>query len=165
MRPIAPTIARLPVVRIVRFAIGFVLVAFVVILPHVLSVDRSLKASALLIYATLGLSLVVLTGWAGQISLGQFAFVGVGAAVAGGLVANHGTDFITALLVAGLVGAAFSVLIGLPAVRLPGLFLAVTTLAFSVATATWFLSLDWIPNQIDRPEFLWFDSKTDERTF
>src|SRR6202008_4627946 len=53
--------------------------------------------------------------------------------------ANHHIDLITALFVAGLVGAGFAVLIGLPAVRLPGLFLAVTTLAFAANTQYFFL--------------------------
>ncbi|MEY2425089.1 MAG: branched-chain amino acid transport system permease protein livM, partial [Actinomycetota bacterium] len=106
----------------------------VLALPYLTGKGRTDLASVLIVYAIAGVSLVILTGWAGQISLGQFAFVGVGAAVAGGLVANHHTDLITALFIAGLVGAALSLLIGLPAVRLPGLFLAVTTLAFAANT-------------------------------
>jgi branched-chain amino acid transport system permease protein len=96
-----------------------------------------------LIFALIGLSLVVLTGWAGQISLGQFAFTGVGAAVAGGFATKAGGDFFLALLLAGLAGAAFAVVVGLPAVRVQGLFLAVTTLAFASACYAYLLNRDY----------------------
>jgi len=85
----------------------------------------------------------VLTGWAGQISLGQFALAGVGAGVAGGLAANHGLDFFLTLVAAGLAGAVVAILIGLPAVRLPGLFLAVTTLAFAASVEHFVLSKEF----------------------
>ena len=139
VRPIPDELKGERSVKIMQWGVRVVAAIAVLALPYLTGKGRTDLASVLIVYAIAGVSLVVLTGWAGQISLGQFAFVGVGAAVAGGLVANHGTDFITALLVAGLVGAAFSVLIGLPAVRLPGLFLAVTTLAFSANVQYFFL--------------------------
>ena len=92
-------------------------------------------ASLLIVYAIVGVSLVVLTGWAGQISLGQFAFAGVGAAVAGGLAANHGVDFFVRLFAAGLAGAAVAVADRPARAAIQGLFLAVTTLAFAVTVA------------------------------
>jgi branched-chain amino acid transport system permease protein len=90
----------------------------------------------IVIYATIGVSLVILTGWAGQISLGQYAIAGIGSAAAGGLAANHHWDFFATLIVAGLAGAAIAVVVGLPALRIQGLFLAVTTLAFAFAVQT-----------------------------
>jgi branched-chain amino acid transport system permease protein len=158
VRPIAPAIARLPIVRIVRFAIGFALAALVLILPHVLSVDRSLKASALLIYAVLGLSLVVLTGWAGQISLGQIGFFAFGAAFGGLVTQDWGLDLGLALLVVAIAGAAVAVVVGLPALRKRGLELAVITLAFALAMTQYFLNssfFDWVPTgRIDRAKIL-----------
>ena len=71
-------------------------------------------------------SLVVLTGWAGQVSLGQVAFIGIGAAVGG--VAHRRRwdwDLSVALARGGLVGAVAAMVIGLPALRIQGLFLAV----------------------------------------
>jgi branched-chain amino acid transport system permease protein len=156
VRPIAPAIARLPIVRIVRVSIGVVLVAFVLILPHVLSVDRSLKASALLIYATLGLSLVVLTGWAGQISLGQIGFFAFGAALGGKATQDWGLDLVFALAVVAVAGAVVAIIVGLPALRRRGLELAVITLAFALAMTQYFLNssfFDWVPTgRIDRAE-------------
>ncbi len=87
----------------------------------------------------IGVSLVILTGWAGQISLGQYAIAGVGAAVAGGLAANHGWDFFGALFTGALAGAAIAVVVGLPALRIQGLFLAVTTLAFAFTVQNFIL--------------------------
>ncbi|TAL22598.1 MAG: hypothetical protein EPN99_05720, partial [Frankiales bacterium] len=115
-------------------------------------------ASLVLLYALLGLSLVLLTGWAGQISLGQFAFFGIGAAVGGGLAADANADFFVSVFLAGLVGALMAVLVGLPALRMPGLYLAVTTLAFAATTASFFLNREyfgWVlpepSNQVVRP--------------
>jgi branched-chain amino acid transport system permease protein len=100
-------------------------------------------ASLVLIYALLGLSLVVLTGWAGQISLGQVGFLAIGAAVGGGLAADGGQDFFVCVAAAGAVGAAVAVLVGLPALRMPGLYLAVTTLAFAATASSFLLNREY----------------------
>jgi branched-chain amino acid transport system permease protein len=108
-----------------------------------------------LVYATLGLSLVVLTGWAGQVSLAQVAFFAIGAAVGGKATADWGLDLTLALLVSAAVGAAVATLVGLPALRLRGLYLAVTTLAFALATTSYLLNdrfFDWLPRgRVPRP--------------
>ncbi len=85
------------------------------------------------IFALVAVSLVVLTGWAGLTSLGQFALAGAAAAVAGGLAANHNIDFFFAIALGIAAGVVSAVIIGLPAVRVQGLYLAVTTLAFAYA--------------------------------
>jgi branched-chain amino acid transport system permease protein len=97
-----------------------------------------------IIFAMVMLSLALLTGWAGQISLGHLAFAAFGAAVAGSL-AQHGWNFFLCLLIAGLVGALVAVLIGLPALRIQGLFLAVSTLAFALATGVFLLNREFFP--------------------
>ena len=103
-------------------------------------------------------SLLVLTGWAGQISLGQFALVGFGGATTGILYERHGWDFLLALPVGMLVAAAAAVVIGIPALRVRGPFLAVTTLAFAVTTSTYFLNsthFPWfVPGRV-LPPVLW----------
>jgi branched-chain amino acid transport system permease protein len=123
-------------------------------LPLVIGPLYRNDAILVLIYALLGLSLVVLTGWAGQISLGQFAFVGIGAAVAGGLAADARADFFVSVAAAGLTGAVIAVLIGVPALRMPGLFLAVTTLAFAATTSAFLLNREyfsWVLPEQDNP--------------
>jgi ABC-type branched-subunit amino acid transport system ATPase component/ABC-type branched-subunit amino acid transport system permease subunit len=113
-----------------------------VILPFVFTTAaRNIMFSEILIFALIGLSVTVLTGWAGQLSLCQFAFVGLGAMT---VVALHakGVSFPIACVAAMLCGVVVAVLIGFPALRVQGLFLAVTTLAFAVAASGWFLSLN-----------------------
>lgn len=86
-------------------------------------------------YAIVGLSLTVLTGWAGQLSLGQFALVGVGAFAASRFAES--VPFPVVTLLAGLVGVLVATAIGIPALRIQGLFLAVSTLAFAVVAEAW----------------------------
>ena len=99
----------------------------------------------MLLFGIVAVSLVVLTGWAGQISLGQFGLVGIGAAAAGGLAANHNIDFFVAIAIGVGAGALTAVIVGLPAVRIQGLYLAVTTLAFGYAMQNYLLNQNyWI---------------------
>jgi branched-chain amino acid transport system permease protein len=112
----------------------------VVLLPYVVGLERQILGSVVIIYAIVAVSLVILTGWAGQISLGQWGLAGVGALVAGGLAAHLQSDFFLTLLAAGAAGAIASLLIGLPALRIQGLYLAVTTLAFAIAVQVYLLS-------------------------
>jgi ABC-type branched-subunit amino acid transport system ATPase component/ABC-type branched-subunit amino acid transport system permease subunit len=87
--------------------------------------------------AAAGLSLNLLMGYAGQISLGQASLLGVGAFASGAITPadprNPGAPFLLAILIAAVAGAAVAFLIGLPALRLRGLYLAVATIAFSFA--------------------------------
>lgn len=155
VRPIPPEVRHLPEVRAARAA-GVVAVAGVaLVLPHLLGTEDSLKASAVLIFALVGLSVVILTGWAGQVSLGQMGFVGAGAAVTAVATEDWGLDLALALPLAGVAGALIALVVGLPALRLRGLFLAVTTLAFTLAMSSYFLNqefFDWVPTgRIERP--------------
>jgi branched-chain amino acid transport system permease protein len=112
---------------------------FAIVLPFFLSGSKANLASAILIYAMVGISIVMLTGWSGNVSLGHWAFVGVGALVAGKLASQVSPlGFFATLLIAGLVGAVVATVIGLPALRIRGLFLGVTTLAFAIVAYSWF---------------------------
>src|SRR5512134_2909098 len=71
------------------------------------------------IYSIVGLGLMLLVGFTGQISLGHAAFLAVGA-------------YTEALLSAALLAAAVGIVVGLPALRLKGIYLAIATLAFGV---------------------------------
>jgi sulfate-transporting ATPase len=76
---------------------------------------------------------VVITGYAGQLSLGQFALAGVGALVAGQLVDNAGWPFLLALVVGALAAVPIGALFALPAVRARGINLAIVTLGLGSA--------------------------------
>jgi ABC-type branched-subunit amino acid transport system ATPase component/ABC-type branched-subunit amino acid transport system permease subunit len=107
----------------------------------------------LVLMSAVALSLSLLTGWAGQLSLGQFAFVGVGGLMTLGLNQGHeigiGLPFVTffsfsvelpwflALLAGTAIGIVFSLLIGIPSLRVRGLFLAVATLSFATMASNW----------------------------
>ena len=156
VRPVPPELRRLPEVRTVRWAGGAVLVLAVLALPHLVGTATSLKISAVFVYALVVTSVVVVTGWAGQVSLAQVAFMAVGAAVGAHATNQWNLDLSLALLVAGAVGVVAAVIVGLPAVRLSGLFLAVTTLGFGLATSSYLLNsrfFDWVPSgRIGRPD-------------
>jgi ABC-type branched-subunit amino acid transport system permease subunit len=100
------------------------------ILPLILNVGNNYLFSQVCIYAVIALSLTILTGWAGQVSLGQFGLVAVGALVAAHLGGSVPLPLL--LLFAGAVTALVAIIVGLPALRMPGLFLAVTTLGFAI---------------------------------
>ncbi|MBA2625810.1 MAG: hypothetical protein H0U89_09420, partial [Acidimicrobiia bacterium] len=158
VRPVPPELAGMTEVRVVRWAAGAVVGAALLALPHLLGTGSSLKASAVLIYAIIGVSLVVLTGWAGQVSLGQIAFFAIGAAVGGKATSEWGLDLTLALGLSAVVGAVVATIVGVPALRVRGLYLAVTTFAFALATTSYLLNrrfFDWIPtSRIERPELL-----------
>ncbi|HET6794682.1 MAG TPA: ABC transporter permease, partial [Acidimicrobiales bacterium] len=139
VRDIPPELSHLWQVRIGRRAVRLGLLALALVLPFVLSPARTQLTSLILIYSMVAASLVVLTGWAGHISLGQVAFMGFGGATTGILITNHGWDMFAALAVGGVVAGAIALLIGIPALRISGPWLAVVTLAFAVTSATWFL--------------------------
>lgn len=138
---VVPHVLRtLPEVRITRIAGVALVVAVAIGLPSISSESTTVLLGFIAIYAIIGVSLVVLTGWAGQVSLGQFAFVGLGAATTGSLLVNTNWDFLFCLLAACVCGAGVAVLIGIPALRVPGLFLAPVTIAFAVATSSYVIN-------------------------
>jgi ABC-type branched-subunit amino acid transport system ATPase component/ABC-type branched-subunit amino acid transport system permease subunit len=142
-----------------RLALG-VLLVFGLLVPVFVSRPSSLLVwTTMLLLAAIAVSISILTGWAGQLSLGQFAFAGVGglATIAlhrgndigiGAPIIGHITTISIelpwglALLGGTAVGVLVSVAIGLPALRVRGLFLAVTTLAFAVTCSTWLFRQD-----------------------
>jgi branched-chain amino acid transport system permease protein len=132
-RPLSPDAARRGVVRAGRVGLGL-FVAVVAGAPLVFaSTPRLLGFGAMLIIAIVGVSVVVLSGWAGQVSLGQMAFVGFGGALCAWLIVEHQVEPVTAFVSAGVVGAVGATAVGLPALRLRGLALSVVTLALAVA--------------------------------
>src|SRR5207253_316334 len=89
--------------------------------------------SLALIYAVVAIGLGILIGYTGQISLGHAGFFAIGAYASALLTLRLGLPFVVAVLVAGSVSAAIGFLLGLPALRLSGPYLAVATLGFGLA--------------------------------
>ena len=169
VRPIPAPLRGLKEVRRTR-VVGVVLLALAVLgIPLVVSDPHRGLLAYVAIYCIVAASLVVLTGWSGQISLGQFAFVGLGAGTTGSLMVHLHTDLFLALVLSALVGGVAAILVGLPALRIRGLFLAVTTLAFGVPVSTYLLNSahfpTFTPSTVPRPLFLARFSLDDPLTY
>ncbi len=87
------------------------------------------QLSFVLVYAIAGLGLMVLSGYTGLASIGHAAFLGVGAYVETWFSA-HGWPFPVSMALAAALSAAVGVLVGLPALRVKGIYLAIATLSF-----------------------------------
>ena len=142
---------------------GLLVLAF----PFMSTSDVVNRGSLAAIMAIVFLSLVVLTGWAGQLSLGQFGLVAIGALAGGALTSRAGISFWLAVPICAILVAALALVIGLPALRIRGLFLGVVTLAFASAVAQVMFSdryFGWLqPENIRRPTLLLIDFE-DERS-
>ncbi len=160
VRPVPRELVHLPEVRLARSALVLVLMALAVGLPFLVgSTSNISKAAALVAFSIIGLSLVLLTGWAGQVSLGQLAFAAVGGAFAATAIMDWGLDPVAAIVVAALAGGIVATVVGLPALRVGGLQLAVVTLAFALAAVGYFLNptfFSWVPTtrMSQRPDVL-----------
>ena len=136
--------------------LGLVLVfGFLAAIPLFLSLQSEYFLwTEIVIYALIALSITPLAGWAGLLSLGQFAFVGLGALTM--VLLRSGLDipvpfdlwdmqfqlaWLPAVIIATAVGVLAAVAIGIPALRARGLFLAVITLAFAVMCSNWLFRL------------------------
>lgn len=129
LRPIPMELARHDRVRsMTNVAITIGAVVAVGLPIAVTSGTLSLVIDALS-FTLVALSLLLLTGWGGQVSLGQFGFVAIGMWA----TASSGLSLLPAILLSAITGAVVGVLIGYPALRLRGVSLAITTLAFAVS--------------------------------
>jgi ABC-type branched-subunit amino acid transport system ATPase component/ABC-type branched-subunit amino acid transport system permease subunit len=133
------------VVRAHRVLLSFAGIAVALVLPNLPYFNRTehqFQLVMILVFATVGVGLTMLLGWAGQVSLGHFALLGIGAYTAAKL-APHDLSLPIVLVFAGLTGAAVMAIVGLPALRLRGLTLAVTTLGLAVAGPAWLFVQPW----------------------
>lgn len=107
------------------------LLAIIVSAP--LWLDRFLlgEFSLVFIYAIAGLGLMLLVGYTGLVSLGHAAFLAIGAYVHAYLL-NQGLPFPVTIAAATVFSALIGALVGVPALRMTGIYLAVATLAFAV---------------------------------
>ncbi|GMU77604.1 MAG: ABC transporter [Acidimicrobiia bacterium] len=132
-------VKRLNAIVLITFLVLAVLVPVVITAP-----SRLLLYTLIGCFAICALSLTILTGWAGQLSLGQMAFAGIGALLAASLARGLDADlvvvdlqvqplsFVVSILVATLLTAVFAAGIGAGSLRVRGLFLAVVTFVFAV---------------------------------
>jgi branched-chain amino acid transport system permease protein len=105
------------------------LLAFMVAAPWIIPEYWLAQLIFVLIYSVVGLGLMLLAGFTGLFSLGHAAFLGVGAYTQAILTA-HGWPFPLAMAMAALLSAAVGVIVGLPALRVKGIYLGIATIAF-----------------------------------
>ena len=112
--------------------IQLILLALTAVFPFVVSNPYAIRLAVLSgVFVILSLSLNLLTGFAGQISLGHIAFYGIGAYTAAILSKNFGWNFLLCMLAAMVIAGVFGLLLGLPTLKLGGYYLAIVTLGFS----------------------------------
>lgn len=123
-----------------RIGVGGAMLGGLLLLVGVVSPLDANRIGYAFIFAIVGLSMRVLLGLLGQISLGHQAFVGIGAFMSGFVVTELGLDFAIAMPAAALSGAAGALVLGAAALRIGGLLLALVTLTYgAVAERTIFL--------------------------
>ncbi|MGA4539617.1 ABC transporter permease subunit [Uniformispora flossi] len=165
VRPVPERLRNLWWVRnLERFGLVALGLVAVVVPLLVTQPSRHLLYTVIVAYAICAASVTMLTGWAGQLSLGQMAFAGIGALTAAALSRGLRLDigngkvlvvdrltFPTAVAAASLVTAALAALIGVGALRVRGLLLAVSTAAFAVACSQWAYTQDVFHDSPTRP--------------
>ena len=107
------------------------LAILVVALPFVVSTYYAGEIAWVFIYGLCGVSLMVLVGYTGLVSLGHAAFLGIGA-YAHAYFLQQGLPWIPSVVLAILITTACGLIVGLPALRMTGIYLAIATLAFSI---------------------------------
>ena len=112
-----------------RFAVGLMVLLFFVAAPLLMS-EYQLTLLSLVAIAVVGaLGLNILVGYAGQLSIGHAAFMSVGAYTAANLVTKLDMPFLLTLPAGGLMAAAVGLIVGIPSLRIKGIYLAIATLA------------------------------------
>lgn len=160
VRPLPPEITRHPRWRTLTLLATSSAIVAVLGVPFVLGASSTHFLATVILVAVVAVSLTVLTGWAGQMSIGQWAIAGVGGVFGGRLVTVLGLPFPLVLVLAALAGGLVALLIGLPALRLDSTALAVVTLGFAVASSSWLFEQPWMKGTGYFPRPGWLTNRT-----
>ena len=158
LKPIPSQLRDIAEVKWARRGIAGVVALIAIFLPLTMTPSTVTTLTFAVVWCLVGISLVVLTGWGGNISLGQFGIVGLASMAAANLMARWNVDLFLSMAAAMVAGALVAVAIGLPALRIRGLYLAVTTIAFAVALDSYFLNPVNFPDLVQtniHPPVLW----------
>lgn len=117
-------------------------VAIALAIPALSTNRTAIVFVSIMAFTLIGLSIGIVTGLLGELSLGQFALAGVGATASWHITFRTG-NYLLGFVGAGIAAALVSVLIGIPALRIRGLMLAVTTLSFALVAQSWLLQQSW----------------------
>ena len=168
IRPVPPELRGHPDVRRMRLWTVASVAAVIALYPFISPVGAIGAATTVAVMAMVGLSLLVLSGWAGLISLGQFAFAAIGGWVVAVLSGGHHISALIALPLAAVAGAVAAFIVGLPALRIRGIYLAVLTLTFAASITTLLLQPNYggraLPQVVPRPSLFGL-ATTDARAY
>src|SRR5947209_3824528 len=127
-----------------RYFLDVIALLFFIGLPTVISSFQASEWTLVLIFAIVIMGLNILVGYSGQISLGHGALMALGAYTSAILIHRYQVDYLVTIPIAGLVTGLIGFLLGIPALRLSALYLALATFALAVVT----------PSLIKRPAAL-----------
>src|SRR5437870_8321720 len=151
---------------IARWAVAAVILLFAVVLPLSLH-EYYLSVINLALIAVVGaLGLNILVGYTGQISVGHAAFMSVGAYTAANLAVHLHLPFWVTLPAGGLMAALIGAIVGIPSLRIKGLYLAIDTLAGQLIIEWTINHVPWISGgaqasiQVPRPSLFGYDLRT-----
>ena len=156
--------------RVARVGFPLFVAAFFAVTLFALPSHYLFLVTEAVVYSTIMLSIVVLTGLSGQISLCQMTFAGVGAFTAGQLAVHYNVPFFVGMLIGAALAAVVGALIAIPALRLGGVFLALATLAFALMADNVIFPLRSVGGgvsglAIPRPQMLGIDFTADRAFF
>src|SRR5712692_2268203 len=126
---------------IAKWAVAAMAVLFIVVAPLTLGEYLISILNLILIAAVGAMGLNILVGYTGQVSIGHAAFMSVGAYTAANLIVRVGAPFWVAIPAGGLMAALVGAVVGIPSLRIKGLYLAIATLAAQ-------LIIEWTINHV-----------------
>ncbi|HET8678962.1 MAG TPA: branched-chain amino acid ABC transporter permease [bacterium] len=116
------------------YRVGFIVLVIALIFAPAILGQYLFLLNSIGVFAVGAIGIALLTGFAGQISLGHAAFMAIGAYTSWYVTTRIGLPFLVALPLAGLIAAFFGAFVGIPSLRIKGLYLAIATLAFQFIT-------------------------------
>jgi ABC-type branched-subunit amino acid transport system permease subunit len=144
--------------RLTKIAFPVFIVGFIAAMLTIVSGLWVLRLTDGLTLTVIFLSITIITGFAGQISLAQATFAGLGGFTAADLAVDHGIPILAGIVIGAVVAAAAGALFSLPALRLGGIYLTLATLAFGLMVENVVFNRSEISNgnvgvHVPRPEF------------
>lgn len=134
---------------VARWAIAGLAVLFVGVVPLVCTPYLMTLLNLVLIAVVGAIGLDILTGYTGQISIGHGGFMSVGAYTAANLIVRLGLPFWLAIPAGGLMAALIGIVVGIPSLRIKGIYLAVATLASQFIIGWTINHVTWISGGIE----------------
>jgi ABC-type branched-subunit amino acid transport system ATPase component/ABC-type branched-subunit amino acid transport system permease subunit len=141
--PLTEALLRVRSVRYLPAIMGAIGLAAAIVAGLVTSNAIAVKLATIAAFTIVGISVGIVTGLGGQLTFGQFAIASIGAVVSYA-VSNQTGSFPLAFVLAGIAAGGASLVIGVPALRIKGTMLTVTTLSFALVVPAWLLSQDWM---------------------